>query len=200
MKIRYHILLGSSSPRRRQLMEGLGLPFDTVVIEGIDEHNLPGDIAPEDIPLHLAKTKSYAYNKPLQNKELLVTADTLVFNGGSVLGKPRTHAEACSMLRDLSGRFHTVITGVFVRSADEHRIAGGITDKTKVWFSKLEEEEIRYYVNTYKPYDKAGAYGVQEWIGYMGIERIEGSFYNVMGFPIHAFWSFLKKVKAVEFP
>lgn len=200
MKTKYNIVLGSSSPRRKQLMEGLGLPFDTATIPGIDENNLPKDLEPEDIPLHLAQTKSYAYQKPLQGNDLLITADTLVYQERSILGKPQDHDQACHMLRQLSGRLHKVVTGVFLRSSKEHKIASGFTDTTRVWFSHLEEEEIQYYVNTYKPYDKAGAYGVQEWIGYIGIERIEGSFYNVMGFPIHAFWAFLKKSKVVEFP
>jgi len=208
MKTPFHLILGSSSPRRKMLLEGIGLPFVTASLHGVNETNLPEGIAPLDIPQHLAQMKSRAYTKPLEENELLITADTLGFSTSphntsspwTIMGKPQNREEACQMLQNLSGNCHKVVTGVFLRSSKIHGIACGFSDKTKVWFSRLTEEEIQYYVDHYKPYDKAGGYGVQEWIGYIGIERIEGSFYNVMGFPTQKFWACLKQLNAVSFP
>ncbi|NLA15488.1 MAG: septum formation inhibitor Maf [Bacteroidales bacterium] len=207
MNTPFHLILGSSSPRRKMLLEGTGLPFVTASIDGVNENHLPKGIDPIEIPQHLAYAKSLAYSKPLKEKELLITADTLVFSAlppdkslpSVILGKPQSQDEAFQMLRNLSGNWHKVITGVFLRSAEAHKIACGFSDITKVLFSRLEKEEIQYYIEHYKPYDKAGAYGVQEWIGYIGIERIEGSFYNVMGFPVQKFWATLKQLNAVSF-
>ncbi len=220
MHSNYKIILGSASPRRKHLLEGLDLPFTVQPVHGVDEDHFPADLDPCDIPLFLARTKSLAFPRPLLDDELLITADTLVFTGQqpaaagaqghlalaqeqgpwSMLGKPASAKEAVHMLQHLSGRCHKVITGAYFRSGPDSAISEGLEDETLVWFSKLSEQEIDYYIKRYKPYDKAGSYGVQEWLGYIGIDRIEGSYFNVMGFPLHKIWSRLKQLNAVSFP
>jgi septum formation protein len=214
MHSNYKIILGSASPRRKHLLEGLDLPFIVQPVHGVDEDHFPADLEPCEIPLWLARSKSLAFPRPLQRDELLITADTLVFTGiqsatpasdqehetWSVLGKPNSAKDARRMLQHLSGRCHKVITGVYLRSGDDTAISGGFEDQTLVWFSQLDERETDYYIKRYKPYDKAGSYGVQEWIGYIGIDRIEGSYFNVMGFPVQKIWSRLKQLNAVSFP
>ena len=174
------LLLASQSPRRRELVSGCELPYELAPKYECEER-YPADLPAEEVPLYLARLKSHAYPAPLAPGDILLTADTVVVLGGRVLGKPHGRDEALQMLRDLAGRRHTVVTGVTLRTAErEHSFEA----RTDVWFRELREEEIAYYVDTFRPFDKAGSYGIQEWIGYAAIERIEGSFYNVMGLPI----------------
>lgn len=183
------LILASQSPRRKDLMCGCGLDF-TVAENYLVNEDFPEELTAAEVPCHLAKLKSASYPQKLGDKEILITADTVVVLGEDILGKPKDREEAVEMLTRLSGEKHTVITGVVIRSA---RHAECFSVKTDVWFRKLREKEIEYYVDTYKPYDKAGAYGIQEWIGYIGIGRIEGSFYNVMGLPIQSLYVNLEK-------
>lgn len=176
----YRLLLGSQSPRRRELMEGCGLSFETAPAFDCEEV-YPADLDTEQVPLYLSRLKSDAYPFELGAGDILLTADTVVVLDGQVLGKPRDPEHAAQMLHALSGRCHTVVTGVTLRTADRVRT---FEARSSVWFRRLTDEEIAYYLETYAPYDKAGSYGIQEWIGYAAIERIEGSFYNVMGLPI----------------
>ena len=178
--IPYRIILASNSPRRRELIAGLGLDFSVKVLEGIDE-SWPENLEGEDIPIYISRGKAAPYRQLIAPDELVITADTIVYVDGRVLGKPQDESDARRMLRLLSGRGHEVITGVtFLTSRREHSFA--VT--TRVRFCKLSEEEIDYYVKTFEPMDKAGAYGIQEWIGYVGVESIEGSYFNVVGLPV----------------
>ena len=178
--IPYRIILASNSPRRRELIAGLGLDFSVKVLEGIDE-SWPENLEGEDIPVYISREKAAPYRQLIAPDELVITADTIVYVDGRVLGKPQDESDARRMLRLLSGRGHEVITGVtFLTSRREHSFA--VT--TRVRFCKLSEEEIDYYVKTFEPMDKAGAYGIQEWIGYVGVESIEGSYFNVVGLPV----------------
>ncbi|MCI7140226.1 Maf family nucleotide pyrophosphatase [Alistipes sp.] len=176
----YRLLLASQSPRRRELMSGCGLPYELAPKFDCEE-SYPADLAAEEVPGYLSRLKSEAYPSPLAPQEILLTADTVVVLDGEVLGKPHGRDEAVEMLRRLSARRHTVVSGVTFRTPDRMHT---FTARTSVWFRRLEREEIDYYVDTFRPFDKAGSYGIQEWIGYAAIERIEGSFYNVMGLPI----------------
>lgn len=185
----YRLILASSSPRRRQLMADAGLRFETAEKYECEE-TYPSDTAAEDVAAYLSALKSRAYPKPLAANEILVTADTTVVVGNEVLGKPADRGDAVAMLRRLSGCGHTVITGVTVRSATAERT---FKASTTVRFRTLSDEEISYYVDTFRPYDKAGAYGIQEWIGYVAIRRIEGSFYNVMGLPVQKLYGELER-------
>lgn len=178
---KYHIVLGSQSPRRVELLSGLDLEFEQRAIPDIDE-SYPQTLAPEIVPEYLARHKAAVYAPKLASNELLITADTIVLLDGEVLGKPRTTLAAQEMLRHLSGRMHRVITGVCVCTQD--RIES-FSCTTNVYFAEMSSRDIAYYVNKYNPKDKAGAYGIQEWIGYRFISRIEGSYYNVMGLPVH---------------
>jgi septum formation protein len=176
----YDIILASKSPRRQQLVEGLGLNYRTVNHADMEEA-FPSVLKREEIPVYLAQAKAMHYASLIRENTLLITADTIVWLHDEVIGKPTDHEDAVNMLMKLSGNMHEVFTGVCLKSASrEVTFHAG----TRVFFRKISEEEIRYYVNTYNPLDKAGAYGVQEWIGYVGVERIEGSFYNVMGLPV----------------
>ncbi|MBP3356660.1 MAG: septum formation protein Maf [Rikenellaceae bacterium] len=179
------LILASRSPRRRELMAGCGLDFELAPDYAVEEV-YPASLPAAEVPLYLASLKSEGYPLALAGDEILVTADTVVVLGGRILGKPHDQAEAVEMLRALSGRRHTVITGVVLRSADRREEFSVSTD---VWFSPLDEETIDYYVERFRPLDKAGSYGIQEWIGYVGIERIDGSFYNVMGLPVQRLWA-----------
>lgn len=174
------IILASNSPRRKELLAGLGVDFTVKVIGGIDE-SYPEGLQTEDIPTFIARTKADAYLETLADDELLITADTIVAVADKVLGKPADEQEACAMLRQLSGRRHKVITGVCL-TTKEKQTAFAVT--TYVTFKELTEEEIGYYVRRFQPLDKAGAYGIQEWIGYIGVTGLEGSYYNVMGLPV----------------
>ena len=181
-----HIILGSNSPRRRELLKGLDIDFEVDTGNNFEEHFGP-DVPYGKVPRLMAAGKSHGFHRPLAENEILITADTMVIlppEGdlpGEILGKPRDREDAMRMLRDLSGREHHVTTAVTLR--DVHR-EESFDVTTKVWFKPLTEEEITYYVDTYKPFDKAGAYAIQEWIGHIGITRIEGSYFNVVGFPV----------------
>ena len=180
MDIPYKIILASNSPRRRELLAGLGLDFSVRVIDGIDE-SWPHTLKGEDIPLFISREKAAPYKSQISSDELVITADTIVYVDGQVLGKPRDKADAQRMLRLISGRWHEVITGVtLMTDSKEHSFA--VT--TKVKFGSLADDEINRYVESGMPMDKAGAYGIQEWIGYVGVEAIEGSYFNVVGLPV----------------
>lgn len=173
------IVLASGSPRRRELLAGMGISFRVAEAYPVDEV-YPAALAVQDVPLYLAERKSRAFPEVLKEREILITADTVVIHGGRVIGKPAGREEAVETLRQLSCSVHEVVTGVMLRSSRAER---KFSDTARVVFGPLTAEEIEYYVDRFRPYDKAGAYGIQEWIGYAGIERIEGSFYNVMGLP-----------------
>lgn len=182
---KYNVILASGSPRRKQLLEGLGIEFSQKVLEGIDE-TFPNSLPAEQVAQFIAEKKSSAYLNTLHDNDLLITADTIVVvkdnNGKSViLGKPHNHDEAVAMLKMLSGKSHQVITGCCIATRNRKR---SFSTTTNVAFKQLGDDEIEYYVNKYRPYDKAGAYGIQEWIGYTGVTGIDGSYFNVMGFPI----------------
>ena len=183
------LLLASQSPRRRELLAGCGLP-SALTEKYPCEECYPEELPAEAVPGYLAQLKSRAYPQPLAGGEILLTADTVVIVGGRVLGKPHDRTEAVEMLQALSGRSHRVITGVTLRDA---RRIHTFSVPTQVWFRKLTAEEIDHYIDTCRPFDKAGSYGVQEWIGYVGIERIDGSFYNVMGLPVQKLYTELEK-------
>ena len=185
----YHIILASNSPRRKELLAGLGISFDVLTIPGIDE-SYPDTLVGGDIPVYLAKKKSEAYNDILRDNLLVITADTIVWHNGKVLGKPKDRREAIEMLTELSGDSHIVYTGVCVRTKDKEV---SFFTESEVFFDELTSSEIEYYVDNYKPYDKAGSYGIQEWIGYVGVKRIEGSYFNIMGLPIQRLYKELKR-------
>lgn len=189
LSLPYHLVLGSQSPRRAALLKGLDIPFEVRAVPTLEE-DYPIDLDLEQIPLYLAAQKASYYIPTLQENELLITADTVVLVNGEVLGKPANREEATEMLQLLSDKCHSVVTGVaFSRPQGIKEL---FSSKSRVYFSKLSKEDIDYYLDHYKPYDKAGSYGIQEWIGYVGIQRIEGSFYNVMGLPIHLIYQTLK--------
>ncbi len=175
------IILASASPRRKELLAGLNIDFEVDTRNNFDESYNPS--TPSDsIPAVLSEGKSFGFHRTLEADEILITSDTLVICDGRVMGKPHSREEAVEMLRFLSGREHKVITGITVRNNSRH-----ITDSDTaiVHFKELTDNEIEYYVDTFRPFDKAGAYGIQEWIGYIGIDRIEGSYFTIMGFPVH---------------
>ena len=184
----YNIILGSQSPRRQELLHGLDVNFTVNVIAGLEE-NYPATLQGEDIPMFLAQQKAEAYLNSLTPKDMLITADTIVWLNGIVYGKPKDEADAKDMLRALSGKTHDVITGVCVTTAERQETFAAIS---KVTFASFSDDEINYYIEKYRPMDKAGSYGVQEWIGYIGVERIDGSFYNVMGLPVQRLYTLLK--------
>ena len=186
---KYRIVLGSASPRRKELLSGLDIDFDVEVIPGIDE-SYPEELTAHEIPLYIARKKAEAYVAKMTDNELLITADTIVATEGNILGKPADREEAIGMLRRLSGRVHEVVTGVCI-STKEKSVSFSVV--SKVSFAKIDDEDIFYYVDKYRPYDKAGGYGIQEWIGYVGVEAIDGSFYNVMGLPVQRLYQELKK-------
>lgn len=183
------LILASHSPRRRELLAGCGLQFTLADNYEVDER-YPDDLPADEVAAYLSRLKSESFPRELSDGEVLITADTVVLLQDRILGKPSGREGAIGMLRDLSGRNHRVITGVTLRRRDGIET---FDSRTEVWFKPLTAEEIRYYVDTFQPYDKAGAYGIQEWIGYVGIERIEGSFYNVMGLPVQKLIARLEK-------
>lgn len=184
-----HIILGSASPRRRELLAGLGLEFEVDTGNSFVEKYSSGTPC-RDIPLILSQGKSHGFHRPLGPDEVLITADTLVLCGDVVLGKPHDREDARRMLRMLSGREHEVITGVTIRDA---RKEVSFKDTCIVHFAPLSDDEIDYYIDNYRPFDKAGAYGIQEWIGYAAITGISGSYFTVMGLPVHCVYEELKR-------
>ncbi|MGD1843676.1 MAG: Maf family nucleotide pyrophosphatase [Thermonemataceae bacterium] len=180
------IILASQSPRRQQLLQALGLTFE-VKSKNVEEH-FPEEMPTNEIPTFLAKKKAVAFEEEIQ-EELVIAADTIVVHNGSVLNKPKDRAEAVEMLQRLSGSVHEVITGVCLYTKAQQT---AFSDLTYVTFKTLTTEEIYYYIDTYAPFDKAGSYGAQEWMGMVGVERIEGSYFNVMGLPVHRLYEHLK--------
>jgi len=185
----YKIVLGSNSPRRRELLAGLDIDFEVQTIPGIDE-SFPKTLRPDEVPVYIARKKAEAYISSMLADELLITADTIVWTFGEILGKPKDREDAIAMLRKLSGRVHEVITGVCITTKEK---TVSFSASSAVCFASLDDDEIVYYVDKYCPFDKAGSYGIQEWIGYIGIERIEGSFYNVMGLPVQQLYEALRR-------
>lgn len=183
------IILASGSPRRKELLAGLGVGFETDTRNDFEEWYSDGT-PHEMIPHMLSEGKSYGFHRELEDDEILVTSDTLVLCGDRVMGKPHTRDEAADMLRHLSGRSHKVITAITLRDTHRHET---ISDTATVHFRELTEEEIYRYIDTFRPYDKAGAYGIQEWIGYVGITGIEGSYFTIMGLPVHLVYDMLLK-------
>lgn len=186
---KYEILLASNSPRRRELLAGLDIDYRVTALPEVDE-SYPDTLSGEEIPLYISQEKAAAYRRFMKDNTLLITADTIVWLDGKVYGKPRDIADAKAMLQALSGKTHTVITGVTLTSLQK-QISFAVS--TEVTFAALDDDEIDYYVETYRPLDKAGAYGVQEWIGYIGVTGLKGSYYNVMGLPIQRLYTELKK-------
>lgn len=184
----YSLILGSNSPRRKQLLTDIGLKFQIKPISGVKEEYDP-NIGLYEVANFLSKKKSNHYPHILKEKEILITADTVVICDGTILGKPLSTNESFLMLNKLSGKTHEVITSVTLRDILHSTTFSEIT---KVTFRSLLKEEIEYYINNFKPFDKAGSYGVQEWIGYIGIEKIEGCYYNVMGLPLNSLYLQLK--------
>lgn len=184
----YRLILASNSPRRKELLSGIDIGYEVRTLPDIDE-SYGDDLSPEQVAEFLAGKKASAYMSQLKEDELLITADTIVLLDGKVYGKPTDNAGAKEMLRELSGQTHRVITGVCLTSLTKQVT---FSEVTRVTFADLSEEEIAYYVEKYSPMDKAGAYGVQEWIGYVAVKKIEGSYFNVMGLPIHRLYEELK--------
>lgn len=185
----YHIILASNSPRRRELLGGLGIDYEVRVLSDIDE-SYPATLPVADIAEFIAAKKADAYRATMADDELIITADTVVICGNEVMGKPTDEADACRMLRQLSGRVHHVTTGVCLTTSQQQR---RFSVTTEVTFKQLSDEEINYYVTRYRPFDKAGAYGIQEWIGYIGCTGLNGSYYNVMGLPVQRIYQELLK-------
>ncbi len=181
------LILASNSPRRRELLKGLDLDFEVRVKRGVGE-SFPTNISAERVAEYISKEKAAAYD--IADDEVLLTADTVVILEGEIMGKPDNADDARAMLRRLSGHTHHVVTGVSIKSTDG---SVSFSDVTAVTFRQLTDEEIGYYIDRYKPFDKAGAYGVQEWIGYIGVTHIDGSFYNVMGLPVERVYEELRK-------
>jgi septum formation protein len=186
---KYNIILASKSPRRHELLKGIDIPFTVKTIEGLEEI-YPDTLVGEEIPLFLAELKAKAFNEFLQDNTLIITADTIVWLEGKELGKPKDLSHAKKMLQQLSGKEHEVITGVCILTKQKKVT---FTATSAVRFATLSDDEIDYYLEHYSPLDKAGSYGVQEWIGYIAVEHIEGSYFNVMGLPIQRLYRELKK-------
>ena len=185
----YTFTLASASPRRRELLKGLDIAF--TVEPGKDEKEAYSEGMPHtEIPAFLARHKSETFHRELRENEVLITADTLVFLDEKILGKPKDPEDAAAMLRALSGRTHTVVTGMALRTRERIHT---FSDTTEVDFKLLSEEEIGYYIERYRPFDKAGAYGIQEWIGFVGITAIRGSYFNVMGLPVQRLYTELRR-------
>ena len=186
--ITYKIILASNSPRRKELLAGIDVPFEVRVMDGIDE-SYPDTLPIQDIAEYIAKKKATAYRETMAGDELVITADTIVVLGSKVMGKPHDANEASSMLRQLSGQTHQVITGVTLTTKERQM---SFSVETDVTFKNLSNEEIDYYVTHYRPFDKAGAYGIQEWIGHIGVTGMSGSYFNVMGLPVQRIYEALK--------
>lgn len=187
---KYRILLASNSPRRKELLTGLGIDYEVKTLPDVDE-SFPAELKGEEIPLYIARKKAEAYREMLLTDSLMITADTIVWLEGEMLGKPFDEGDAAAMLRKLSGKTHQVITGVCLTTADWQKTFSAISE---VRFASLTNDEIDFYVHRFCPLDKAGSYGVQEWIGFIGVESISGSYFNVMGLPIQRLYRELKKL------
>lgn len=185
---RHRIILASNSPRRKELLAGIGIDFEVRVLQGIDE-SYPADLPIQDTAEYISRKKAAAYREQLADDELVITADTIVVLDDEVMGKPADEQEASSMLHKLSGRTHQVITGVTLTTKERQQSFSVLTDVT---FKQLSDEEIDYYITHYHPMDKAGAYGIQEWIGYIGVTGLSGSYFNVMGLPVQRIYEALK--------
>lgn len=188
------LVLSSNSPRRKELLAGLDIPFEVRVIKGIDE-SFPNDLPTDEIAEFVSKKKAAAY--AVAEDEIVITADTIVVLDGEVLGKPRDLDDATAMLRRLSGRTHRVITGVTLKNEVKQTSFSVVSEVT---FISLSDDEISYYVHRYQPLDKAGAYGIQEWIGYVGVTSLSGSYFNVVGFPVQRIYEVLRKEFGVKSP
>lgn len=186
---KYNIILGSGSPRRKELLGDLGLEFKVKLVKEVEEV-YPETLPVDEIPEYLSKLKADAYTSLISENDLVVTADTIVICDNRPMGKPKDYGNAVSMLKSLSGKIHKVITGVTLKTLEK---SVSFSALTLVEFAELDEDEIEYYIEKYRPFDKAGAYGIQEWIGCIGVKKIEGSFYNVMGLPLHKLYTELKK-------
>ena len=182
-----NIILASKSPRRQELLKGLDINFDIQIRE--IEEVYPTDMLPQEVPEYLSKLKAAAFKNDLSANDILITSDTIVILGDEILEKPKSEEEAKNMIRKMSGKTHTVVTGVSITTSQK-QVA--FSDQTQVTFCELSTEEIDYYIEKYQPYDKAGAYGVQEWIGYVAIHKLEGSYFTVMGLPLHRLYEQLK--------
>ena len=187
---KYKVILASNSPRRKELLGGLGVSYEVKTMPDIDE-SYPEGLSLEEIPVFIARSKADAYRPMMQSDELIITADTIVWLDGVVMGKPKDEEDACNMLRKLSGHTHQVVTGVCLTTVSRQKTFATVTDVT---FDTLTEEEITHYVSHYHPMDKAGAYGIQEWIGYVGVRNIDGSYFNVVGLPVQRLYQELKNL------
>ncbi len=185
----YKIILASNSPRRKELLAGLDIDFEVRVVKDIDE-SYPEELPTRDIAEYISKKKAAAYQKMIADDELVITADTIVVLDHEVMGKPKDNEDASRMLHELSGKTHQVITGVTLTTT---RRQMSFSVETDVTFKRLTDDEVNYYVDHYKPYDKAGAYGIQEWIGYIGVTALRGSYFNVMGLPVQRIYEALKQ-------
>lgn len=185
---KYSVILASGSPRRRELLSSIGLEYQVRIIEGINEE-YPANLNAEEVPQFISREKAQAYRATMKKNELIITADTVVALDNKILGKPHGKDEAVEMLQFLSGRTHQVITGVTLMTETREET---FATTSNVTVAKLLDNEIEYYIEKYKPYDKAGAYGIQEWIGMIGVTGIEGSFFNVMGLPVQRLYTLLK--------
>ena len=185
---RWKIVLASNSPRRKELLAGLDLDFQVRIIDGIDE-SYPASLPTRQIAEYISQKKAAAYRETMAADELVITADTIVVLGDEVMGKPHDEADACRMLHELSGKTHQVITGVTLTTRERQQSFSVLTDVT---FKQLSDDEINYYVTHYRPFDKAGSYGIQEWIGYVGVTQLNGSYFNVMGLPVQRIYEALR--------
>lgn len=186
---KYNIILASASPRRRELLSGLRVNFETLCLPGIDE-SFPDSLPANEVAEYISVKKAEAYKQQMQTNQLIITADTVVVSENRILGKPHSRENAVEMLRFLSGKTHHVITGVTILTTDKQKTFSVSTDVT---FADITDEEINYYIDRYQPMDKAGAYGIQEWIGFIAVESISGSYFNVMGLPIQRLYQELKR-------
>ena len=185
----YKIILASNSPRRKELLAGLDIDFEVKVLPGIDE-SYPENLSVDEIPQYIAQEKAEAYRNLIDEDTLVITADTVVVLGNQILGKPKDDEDACRMLRQLSGKTHQVITGVCLTTLQKQK---RFAVSTNVTFKEFTEDEIKYYVSHYHPMDKAGAYGIQEWIGHIGVTALNGSYFNVMGLPVQRIYSEMQR-------
>lgn len=186
---KYNVLLASKSPRRRELLQQLRIPFKVISIGGVDE-SFPVDISPLDAAQYVSQKKAEAYREKISGNEMIITADTMVVVDDLIFGKPKDSAQATEMLKTLSGRTHQVVTGVTISTLERMRAFSVVTNVT---FAPIDDDDIRYYIENFQPFDKAGAYGIQEWIGCIAVSSINGSYYNVMGLPVHRLYHELRK-------